>query len=79
MRTTVDITEGQHRALSEIAQHRRLRGFSQLVQEALDAYLRDWGKDEVDLLPSLEGSLDEQGEQELRTRVDTVRATWRAP
>lgn len=78
MRTTVDIPESQHRALGALAQHRRLRGFSQLVQEALDAYLRDWGDDEVDLLLSLEGALDDQEERELRARVDAVRAAWRA-
>lgn len=78
MRTTVEITEDQHRALSVVAQRRGLRGFSQLVQEALDAYLRDLGTDEVDLLLSLEGSLDEREEQELRARIDAAKATWRA-
>lgn len=78
MRTTVEITEDQHRALSAVAQRRGLRGFSQLVQEALDAYLRDLGTDEVDLLLRLEGSLDEREEQELRARIDAAKATWRA-
>lgn len=36
MRTTVEITAEQHRALSAIAQRRGLRVFSTLVQEALD-------------------------------------------
>lgn len=78
MRTTVEITEQQHRALSGVARRRGLRGFSQLVQEALDAYLAALDSDEIDLLLSLEGSLDEQEERELRARIDEARAVWRA-
>jgi hypothetical protein len=77
MRTTVEITDTEHRALSAVAQRRGLRGFSQLVQEALDAYLRDLDTDEIDLLFGLEGSLDEQEEQLVRTRITEARTTWR--
>lgn len=77
MRTTVEITEDQHRALSAVAQRRGFRGFSQLVQEALDAYLQDLDSDEVDLLLSLEGSLDEREEQEMRRRIGEAKALWR--
>jgi quinol monooxygenase YgiN len=63
VRTTVEITGEQHRALSAVAGHRGLRGCSQLVREALDAYLHDLDSDEVDLLLGLEGSVDEREEQ----------------
>lgn len=78
MRTTVEITEDQHRALNAVAQRRGLRGFSQLVQEALEAYLHDLDSDETDLLLGLEGSLDDREEQELRARIEEARAVWRA-
>jgi predicted transcriptional regulator len=78
MRTTVEISDEQHRALSALAQRRRLRGFSQLVQEALESYLRDHGDDEIGLLLDLEGTLSEEEEAELRARVGAARATWRA-
>lgn len=77
MRTTVEITDEQHRALSTVAQRRGLRGFSPLVQEALNAYLRDLDAQEVDLLLGLEGILDEDDEREMRSRIDVLRATWR--
>lgn len=77
MRTTIELTDQQHRALSGLAQRRNLRGFSQLVQEAVDAYLADLDADEVDLLLSLEGSLSEQGERELQDRIGELRALWR--
>jgi metal-responsive CopG/Arc/MetJ family transcriptional regulator len=78
MRTTVEITEEQHRALSAIAQRRGVRGFSALVQEALDSYLANLNTDEVDLLLGLEGMLTESDAQELRSRITDVRTTWRA-
>lgn len=78
MRTTVEITEEQHRALSAIAQRRGVRGFSALVQEALDGYLANLNTDEVDLLLGLEGVLTESDAQEMRSRISDVRTTWRA-
>jgi hypothetical protein len=78
MRTTVEITEHQHRALSAIAQRRGVRGFSVLVQEALDAYLANINTDEVDLLLSLEGMLSESDADEMRSRIKDVRTAWRA-
>lgn len=78
MRTTVEISDEQHRALSTLAQRRGLRGFSQLVQEALESYLRDLGDDEIGVLLDLEGTLDEREEAQLRARVGAARATWRA-
>ncbi|HET7385146.1 MAG TPA: hypothetical protein VFJ19_00615 [Nocardioidaceae bacterium] len=78
MRTTVEITDSQHRALTAVAQRRGLRGFSQLVQEAVDAYLQDIDAGEIDLLLSLEGSIDADQEREMRTRIESVRSSWRA-
>lgn len=78
MRTTVEISDEQHRALSSLAQRRGLRGFSQLVQEALETYLRDYGDDEISRLLDLEGTLSEEEEAELRERIGAARATWRA-
>jgi hypothetical protein len=78
MRTTVEITDEQHRALSAIAQRRGVRGFSALVQEALDGYLAHLSTDEVDTLLGLEGVLTESDAQELRSRINGVRSTWRA-
>jgi len=80
MRTTVEITDAQHRVLSAVAQQRGLRGFSALVQEALDAYLQDLHADEIELLLSLEGTLDEHEEDEedeVRSRIEATRQTWR--
>lgn len=78
MRTTVEITDEQHRALSAIAQRRGVRGFSTLVREALDSYLANLKTDEVDLLLGLEGVITESDAEEMRARIAGMRSTWRA-
>ena len=78
MRTTIDLTDEQHRALAAVAQKRGLRGFSAVVQEAVAVYLDALDTDETDLLLSLEGTLSVDEERQLRSRIDDARATWRA-
>ena len=78
MRTTVEITAEQHRALSAIAQRRGVRGFSVLVQEALDSYLTNLNTDEVELLLGLEGVVTESDAREMRSRINDARSKWRA-
>jgi hypothetical protein len=78
MRTTVEITEEQHDALNAVARRRGLRGFSTVVQEALDVYLQNLEPGEVELLLRLEGSVTDNEERELRSRIDTAWTAWRA-
>lgn len=78
MRTTVEISDEQHRALTAVASRRGLRGFSALVQEAIEAYLADLRADEVDVLLALEGVLDDTQAEEVRSRIEAARQTWRA-
>lgn len=78
MRTTVEITDEQHRALAALADRRGLRGFSRLVQEALDAYLHEQDAAEVELLLSLQGSIGDDEEAQIRARIDEARSQWRS-
>lgn len=78
MRTTFEITDEQHLALTALAQRRGHRGLSSLVQEALDSYLQTVSAAEADFLLGLEGILGQQEADELRRRVDEVGETWRA-
>lgn len=61
-----------------LARRRGMRGFSPIVQEALDAYLADLGADEVDSLLALEGSIDDSEAREVRRRIAKARGAWRA-
>lgn len=78
MRTTIELNGDQHAALVTLARQRGMRGFSQIVQEALDAYLSALDADELEHLLSLEGSLDENDEREMRDRIGGMWTTWRA-
>jgi hypothetical protein len=78
MRTTIEMDDAHHRALSALAQQRGLRGFSQLVAEALDVYLDSLGDSETTALLALEGVLDEKAGVEVRDRIAAARQTWRA-
>ena len=77
MRTTVEIPDHLHETLIRLARRRGLRGFSQLVEEALNAYLADLSAEEAALLLSLESSIDDSEELEMRRRIEEARATWR--
>jgi len=76
MRTTVEISEHQHRALTELALRRRIRGFSLLVQEAIDFYLAEQGSLGAEAALVLEGTLTDQEADELERRIDEAWSSW---
>jgi hypothetical protein len=79
MRTTVEITDAQRAKLLEIAARRGEKGFSRLVQEALDQYLADEAsrKGRVDAAIALGGSLSEKAADAFEESVRQIRGTWR--
>lgn len=76
MRTTLDIRDRHHEALSTLARRRGLRGLSEIVDEALEIYLASLAADEVDALLSLEGVLSAADADVVRSTVEEVRAAW---
>ena len=80
MRTTIELTPEQHEGLSALALRRDLRGFSALVQEAVDAYLSAHADEQLEALLALEGSVSDDEAGEMRKRIaDLWRADWRTP
>jgi hypothetical protein len=79
MRTTIEITDEQRAELLRLAASRRLKGFSQIVQEALDEYLRrQGGRDrEIATALTLKGALTAGEADEFRERVNRIRENWR--
>ena len=79
MRTTVEITDEQRAKLLELAAKRGEKGFSTLVQEALERYIEDVeGHDRrVREAKSVLGKLDERTAGELEMVVRRLRKTWR--
>jgi hypothetical protein len=79
MRTTIEITADQRVALTALAARRGLRGFSALVQEAIDEYLAENADDELTSFLALEGSLSDEEADQVEGRIAELRsAPWRA-
>jgi hypothetical protein len=79
MRTTVEITAEQRARLLEIAARRGVKGFSLLVQEALDAYLaaQEGGEDRKRRALLSRGSVREGDADKLRSLTHELRKSWR--
>lgn len=79
MRTTVEITPEQRARLLELAARRGEKGFSRLVQEALDVYLRTQVEaDEQRRRASmLAGALGDEEAEALGTATSATRESWR--
>jgi hypothetical protein len=79
MRTTVEITDAQRAGLLDLAARRGEKGFSRLVQEAVDRFLADEheGKERVEAALALEGSMTAEAADELTASVARLRSNWR--
>lgn len=78
MRTTIEISPEQHRVLNDLATRRGVRGFSGIVQEAIDLYLQSLAGDDLEAALALEGSLSDEDAAQLRARIDEAWQTWRS-
>ncbi|TMA82369.1 MAG: hypothetical protein E6J71_07765 [Deltaproteobacteria bacterium] len=79
MRTTVDISPEQRARLMELAARRGEKGFSKLVQQALDAYLKSQAGEEDKRRRALmlKGALDAREAERLRAATREIRDSWR--
>ena len=76
MRTTVEITDEQHLALTALAAKRGVRGFSGLVREAIDHYLADQRGEDLEALLALRGVLSPEEGEAFEQRIAEAWATW---
>jgi hypothetical protein len=79
MRTTIEITADQRARLMEMAARRGEKGFSKLVQRALDAYLKaQVGEDKKRRrVLMLKGALESRDADRLRAATREIRESWR--
>lgn len=79
MRTTVEMKPEHRAALLALAASRGLKGFSSVLEDAIESYLK--GAEDRDLrrrdLLSLQGSLTESEADELRHTARELRESWR--
>jgi hypothetical protein len=79
MRTTVEIDDSQRAELLKLAAQRGEKGFSAIVREALDLYLRQHRakRDIVARALQLRGSLSDAEADALEASVRELRDRWR--
>jgi hypothetical protein len=88
MRTTIEIDEGKLRKLRELAARPGERGYSRLIDEALDAYLAEEGagfdhrsdaakEARIARLRALDGSIGEEEAEAWKARIRESRRQWR--
>jgi hypothetical protein len=79
MRTTIEISPEHRARLMELAARRGEKGFSKLVKQALDAYLRSQTGEEKKRRRALmlKGALDSRDAERLRETTREIRESWR--
>ena len=79
MRTTIEITEEQRARLLELTARRGEKGFSRLVQEALDRYLQEAERRSEATQQALNvlGTLSEKSAQKILASIAALRRQWR--
>ena len=79
MRTTIELSDRHRARLLELAAERGEKGFSQIIQEAVDRYLLEQGsrKDRVQAALNLRGSFGKASADALDASVALSRSKWR--
>ncbi|MBI4617433.1 MAG: hypothetical protein HY720_27730 [Planctomycetes bacterium] len=79
MRTTIELSNEQRARLLDIAARRGEKGFSRIVQEAIDHYLeREASRaDRIEAALSLQGVLSEREADQFRASISRLRDRWR--
>ena len=79
MRTTIELSDDHRSALHSLAARRGLRGYSKLIQEAIDFYIKEKAKrgDSVRLLLRMRGTWSEEEVKRFRKKLEEIRRNWK--
>jgi hypothetical protein len=79
MRTTIELSDEHRSALHSLAARRRLRGYSKLIQEAIDFYIKEKIKrgDSHRYLLKMKGTWNEEEAKKFRKRLEEIRRNWK--
>jgi predicted transcriptional regulator len=79
MRTTIELKDEHRAALLALAARRKKKGFSELIGEAVDVYLKTVRDDNAKRRRALaaRGSFSDKEAEELRERVREIHESWR--
>ncbi len=79
MRTTIELKDEQRAALLALAARRKKKGFSELIGEAVDVYLKSLRQEERKRRRAVaaRGSFTDKEADDLRRRVREIHDSWR--
>lgn len=79
MRTTIELTDHQRSLLHSLAARRGLRGYSKLIQEAVDLYVQETAAKEgtVKQLLKMRGTWDQEEVRNFRNKLREIRKNWK--
>ncbi len=79
MRTTIEIADSQRARLLEIAGARGEKGYSRLVQEAIELFLKERQRKDglVKAALAQRGAFDDDEADEFEARIQQIREDWR--
>jgi hypothetical protein len=79
VRTTIELPDSQRARLLEVAARRGEKGFSRLIQEAVERLLSEDETRAVQVKAALalEGSMTDETADELTASVGRIRSNWR--
>jgi metal-responsive CopG/Arc/MetJ family transcriptional regulator len=79
MRTTIELPDAQRARLLDLAARRGEKGFSRLIQEAVERLLANDDSRQVrtEAALALKGTLDAKAADDLEASVARIRSTWR--
>lgn len=79
MRTTIEISDRHRSALLSLAAQRGLRGYSRIIEEALDFYIANQQKaDEIKKgLREMKGSWTTGETEKIKLKLNTMRDNWK--
>lgn len=81
MRTTIEIRDDLRARLLGLAATRGEKGYSKIVEEALERYLLEESRSDerLDEVLALRGSLSDDDAAAVRAEIATLRSGWRTP
>jgi metal-responsive CopG/Arc/MetJ family transcriptional regulator len=79
MRTTIELSNDQRSALHSLAAQKGLRGYSKLIQEAVDLYLKETSKKRKgnNYLLKMRGTWSQEEALRFREKLAGIRQEWK--
>jgi metal-responsive CopG/Arc/MetJ family transcriptional regulator len=79
MRTTIELTNDHRSSLHSLAARRGLRGYSKLIQEAVDLYIQEMTAKEgnAKVLLKMRGTWNKQDAKSFCKKLKEIRKNWK--